>query len=126
MGLGLFSIPTDINITILCVSIPIFELVVTVLSHRCNSRTDSGEATVENRASSETLASQGHNARLNPEGNTEHLAMHATGVAREHPFLPNPPLTRTTLGQLCLPGRGRLRQSLDSNPEPSLVLVLAL
>jgi hypothetical protein len=30
------------------------QLVVTVLSHRCNSRTDSGEAKVECRASSET------------------------------------------------------------------------
>jgi hypothetical protein len=34
------------------------QLVVTVLSHRCNSRTDLGEAKVESHASSETRPRQ--------------------------------------------------------------------
>ena len=34
------------------------QLVVTVLSHRCNSRTDSGEAKVVSRASPETQPNQ--------------------------------------------------------------------
>ena len=36
----------------------VIQLVVTALSYRCSSRTDSGEAKVESRASSETEPSQ--------------------------------------------------------------------
>ena len=83
---------------------PLFppRLIVTVLSYRCNSHKDSGEAKVESRASPETKPHQCVG------GNTVHLAPVLACTA------PGPPqeslvhngtrtsLTRTTLGQLCV------------------------
>uniref|UniRef100_A0A4W5P9Y0 SH3 domain binding glutamate rich protein n=1 Tax=Hucho hucho TaxID=62062 RepID=A0A4W5P9Y0_9TELE len=97
------------------------QLVVTVLSHRCNSRADSGEAKVNSHAYSETrprqaalllntlLVQPGSQPHQCVGGNTVQLAtdasVHAPGRHKEslerHPSRPNPPLTRTTLGQLC-------------------------
>jgi hypothetical protein len=101
------------------------KFVVIILSHRCNSPTDSGEAKVESRSSSETHTQPSHTASWH----TAHLtrkpdapmcqrkhrttgrpcqracAQPATGVARARwdiPGRPNPPLTRTALGQLCV------------------------
>ena len=104
-------------------------VVVTVLSHRCNSRTDSGEAKVESHASSETQpdlaallldtthiqpGSQPHQC---VGGNTVHLATWSACTAPSPPqellvcdetrisLLAKPSLTRTTLGQLCVAPR---------------------
>ena len=89
---------------------PDIQLVVTVFSHCCNSRTDSGEAKAR------AMRPPRHNAAkhcflthfsLNPEANR-------TNVSEETPYrwrpkltcrrpaqeIPNAPLTRTTLGQL--------------------------
>ncbi|XP_071228377.1 NEDD8-activating enzyme E1 catalytic subunit-like isoform X6 [Salvelinus alpinus] len=94
---------------------------VTVLSHRCNSRTDSGEAKAESRASSETQPSLLTQCTINPEASrtnvleetpytwrlcqralrlTRHRSRYCT-MGQGHPCRPNTPLTRTMLGQLC-------------------------
>ena len=126
---------------------------VTVLSHRYNSRTGSGETKVESHASSETQPNQAalllNTARIQPGSqlhqcvgrNTVHLATWLACTAPGPPqeslvhnetriSLPaKPPLTRMTKGSCASlhgpPGRGRLRQSLGANPE-SLVAQLAL
>ena len=112
------------------------QLVVTVLSHRCNSRTDSGEAKVESHASSETQPNQaalllttthiqpGSQPHQCVRGNTIHLATRSACTAPSPPQeslvrLPaKPSLASMTLGQLCnAPWASRSRQSLGSNPE---------
>jgi hypothetical protein len=66
------------------------KLVVTVLSHRCNSRTDSGEAKFDSHTSSETQPNQAA-LLLDPTptngvgGNTRHLAAASSCTA------PSPP-----------------------------------
>ena len=93
---------------------------VTVLSLRCNSRKDLGEVKVESHASSETQPNLAalllDTTHLQPGsqphqcvgGNTVHLASVSacTSPGPPHDLLEregtgNPPLTRTTLGQLC-------------------------
>ena len=125
-----------ISLIIHCITIPVGQkftytkffkcifklLVVTVLSHCCNSRTDSGEARVESHASSETQPTQAalllNTARIQPGsqphqfvgGNTVHLATWSACTAPCPPqesreetriSLPaKPSLTQTMLGQL--------------------------
>ena len=92
---------------------------------RCHSRTDSGEAKVESRASSETQPSQAtlllDTCPLNPEARHTNVsdetlytwrpckrALHPANhrscwstMGQKHPCQPNSPLTRMMLGQLC-------------------------
>ena len=121
-------------------------LVVTVLSHRYNSRTDFGEAKVESHASSETQPNQAalllNTLRIQPGsqphqcvgGNTVHLATWSLCTARGplqkslvrdeiRISLPaKPSLTRTTLGQLCAaPWAARARPAaIEPGLEPRL------
>jgi hypothetical protein len=96
------------------------QLVVTVLSHHCNSRTDSGEVKVKSRASSKTQPRQarltqkpaapmcrrkhctpGNRVSLHAPGPAHHRSLQSA-IGQGHPGRPNPPLTRMTLGQLCV------------------------
>jgi hypothetical protein len=94
----------------------VIQLVVTVLSHRCNSHTDSGEAKVESHASPETQPAllldttpteHGSQPHQCVRGNTVHLATVSACIAPGPPQESlvrdgtKPPLTRTILGQLC-------------------------
>jgi hypothetical protein len=60
-------------------------LVITILSHRYNSRMGSGETKVESQASSETQPKQAelllNTARLQPGSQPTHCARPATGAA---------------------------------------------
>ena len=117
-------------------------LVVTILSHRYNSRKGSGETKAESHASSETQPNQAalllNTARLQPGsqphqcvgGYTVHLATWLARIAPGPPqeslvrdetrtSLPTKPsLTRTTLGKLCVaPWNSRARPAAT---EPGL------
>ena len=115
-------------------------LVATILSHRYNSRTGSGETKVERRshASSDTQPNQAAlllntaciQAGSQPQqcvgGNTVHLATlvsahcarPATGVAGATRIsLPaKPSLTQTTLGQLCIAPRTSRSRPVTKEP----------
>ena len=116
-------------------------LVATILSHRYNSRTSSGETKVESHASSDTQAALLLNtARIQPGsqlhqcvgGNTVHLATFVSVPGPPQELLvrdetrislpANPFLTRATLGQLCVAPRISRLQPVTKEPgrEPSL------
>ena len=106
--------------------IQLFFLVITILSHRYNSRTGSGETKIESHASSETQPNQAalllNTARIQPGsqphqcvgGNTVPLATWSACTVPQESLVHDetrisPPakhsLTRTTLGQLCVTPR---------------------
>ena len=120
-------------------------MVVTVLSHRCNSRTDSGEAKVESHASSETQPSQAAptcQAVLNPEASRTNVseetlsswrpesacrdlaqhkgALERDGTRKSLPAKPSP--NPGTLGQLCTASRASWSAVTPPGIEPGSVV----
>ena len=117
-------------------------VVATILSHRYNSRTGSGETKVESHASSDTQPNQPHcfltQRTSNPEASRtnvseETLCTWQPWLGRTAPVPPQeslvrnetrtslpakPSLTRTTLGQLCVAPRTPLPVTTEPGRKP--------